>query len=250
MKKVKGFENYQISTQGVLFDEMGKEVRVHRHKNGYFYWILKNNNGKLRQVRAYKVFYNTYGYSLFPRLPDLEGEIWKKVVNHSDYAVSNMGRAKKLVTETELSYCDNGKGYLRITMDSHHYYLHRVVGETFLRPIGKEEEIDHINAIKHDNRVENLRIVTCKENMNNPLTVKNLKKRHNFSTRHYHDGKWIYEKTIEGETICAWRSITDAADYYGVVNSAIGNCLRGRSSQSCGRRWEYVVISDSGDSSC
>lgn len=33
-------------------------------------------------------------------------------------------------------------------------------------------EIDHINTIRDDNRVENLRWVTHKENSNNPITLK------------------------------------------------------------------------------
>ena len=36
-------------------------------------------------------------------------------------------------------------------------------------------EIDHINTVRDDNRLENLRVVTRKENMNNPKTIDALR---------------------------------------------------------------------------
>lgn len=47
---------------------------------------------------------------------------------------------------------------------------HRIVWETFKGVIPDGYEIDHINTIKTDNRLENLRLVTPKENMANPIT--------------------------------------------------------------------------------
>jgi len=49
---------------------------------------------------------------------------------------------------------------------------HRLVYETFNGEIPQGYEIDHINTIRDDNRLENLRCVTHKENSNNPLTIK------------------------------------------------------------------------------
>ena len=48
--------------------------------------------------------------------------------------------------------------------------VHRLVYETFVGEIPQECEIDHINTVSTDNRLENLRCVTHKENVNNPLT--------------------------------------------------------------------------------
>lgn len=46
--------------------------------------------------------------------------------------------------------------------------IHRLVWETFNGEIHQGYEIDHINNIRDDNRLENLRCVTHKENMHNP----------------------------------------------------------------------------------
>ena len=50
-------------------------------------------------------------------------------------------------------------------------YVHRLVWETFNGVIPDGYQIDHINTIRDDNRLENLRCVTRKDNMNNPLTT-------------------------------------------------------------------------------
>ena len=50
--------------------------------------------------------------------------------------------------------------------------VHRLVYETFVGEIPQGYQIDHINTIRDDNRLENLRCVTGKENQNNPLTRK------------------------------------------------------------------------------
>ena len=50
--------------------------------------------------------------------------------------------------------------------------VHRLVYETFVGEISNGYEIDHINTIRDDNRLENLRCVTSYENNNNPLTRK------------------------------------------------------------------------------
>lgn len=52
--------------------------------------------------------------------------------------------------------------------------VHRMVYETFNGVIPQGYEIDHINTIKTDNNLVNLRRVTHKENCNNPLTMKHL----------------------------------------------------------------------------
>lgn len=65
----------------------------------------------------------------------------------------------------------NGK-YKTITTKKGKYYLHRFVYETFVGKIPSCMEIDHIDTNKNNNSLDNLRLATKKENMNNPLTLK------------------------------------------------------------------------------
>ena len=83
------------------------------------------------------------------------------------YEVSNLGRVKV-----------NGK-IIKPGLHNHgnfNYYaigcfdIHRAVAELFIPNPENKPCIDHINTDRLDNRAENLRWVTTKENNNNPLT--------------------------------------------------------------------------------
>lgn len=61
-------------------------------------------------------------------------------------------------------------GYLRLITKYGVRYAHRIIWETFNGDIPKGYELDHINTIRTDNRLENLRCVNRSENMLNPIT--------------------------------------------------------------------------------
>lgn len=56
------------------------------------------------------------------------------------------------------------KGYILITLLGRKYLAHRVIFEMHNGPIPTGMEIDHINGIRNDNRIQNLRLVTSKGN--------------------------------------------------------------------------------------
>lgn len=62
-------------------------------------------------------------------------------------------------------------GYVQMRTKISQNYVHRIIWETFYGEIPEGYQIDHINTIRDDNRLENLRLVSCKENHNNPLTI-------------------------------------------------------------------------------
>ena len=96
-------------------------------------------------------------------------KIYKETRNnrwgHRVYEVSNLGRVK-CNGEIVEPYID--KGYLRINFIK----IHRAVAEMFIPNPENKPYVDHINTDRYDNRAENLRWVTAKENSNNPLTRK------------------------------------------------------------------------------
>lgn len=64
-------------------------------------------------------------------------------------------------------------GYRRISIDDHSFYEHRLA---FLYVTGEwpPQCVDHINRVKHDNRLANLRLVTVAQNGQNiPLRRSN-----------------------------------------------------------------------------
>jgi hypothetical protein len=54
------------------------------------------------------------------------------------------------------------------------FLVHRLVADAFIRPLQKGEQVDHINGVHGDNRVENLRIMGYVEHGRlHPLIVTN-----------------------------------------------------------------------------
>lgn len=71
--------------------------------------------------------------------------------------------------------CDSHNGYKQCgDSKGKNFRVHRAVYETFVGEIPDGYQIDHINTIRDDNRLENLRVATPKENNNNPLTKKHM----------------------------------------------------------------------------
>ena len=108
-------------------------------------------------------------------------EEWRPIKNYEGlYEISNLGRVKSL------NYRRTGKenvlkprkqkkgGYLQIILCKNGMKkmvsVHRLVAEAFIPNPDNKPCIDHINTIRDDNRVENLRWTTYEENMNNELT--------------------------------------------------------------------------------
>lgn len=74
---------------------------------------------------------------------------------------------------------ENGKGYcqhqIKINNRVKSYYTARLIYEAFNGKIPEGLEIDHIDGDPRNNKLENLRAVTHKENMNNPVTKARMK---------------------------------------------------------------------------
>lgn len=61
---------------------------------------------------------------------------------------------------------NNGKDYLVLRIDKHRYYCHRLAW-LYVHGNFSKNNIDHINGIRFDNRISNLREATYSENMQN-----------------------------------------------------------------------------------
>lgn len=159
--------NVKYSTE----DERKQAVKE-RNKNYY----LKNRD-RIRQKT--KDYYESHKTII--TIEPIEGEIWKPIIDWEGlYECSNYGRIKSLWKNKIINGSLDEDGYIKITLTKKDGIQVterkcRLIGKTWIPNPYNKPEIDHINTIRTDDRVSNLRWVTSKENKENPQTIENRK---------------------------------------------------------------------------
>lgn len=151
----------------------------------------------------------------------MKKEIWKDIKGFEGlYQISNKGNIRgfsflKNKKPMVLKKSDNGKGYDIVQLHKgktrKNFYVHRLVAEHFIKPIPAGYVVNHLDYNKKNNSVENLEIVTQKQNIE--YSRHRMKKPHQkgdlFYICHRPSG---YEVTINKKYIGRFKSIEEAKE--------------------------------------
>jgi len=94
------------------------------------------------------------------------GEIWKRVDQRTDYAISSEGLVFSIRRNRILAPSVTSRGYAQIKLGKdHRQSVHRLVALAFVpNPDGKKQ-VNHIDGVKLNNCADNLEWVSQSENM-------------------------------------------------------------------------------------
>lgn len=162
-------------------------------------------------------------------------EIWKDCSYSKNYIVSNRGtvRAKfrGIISGAKTYFRSahtlspgkdkNGYFFVRLSHNNNikQFYIHQLVAEAFIGPCPENRTVDHINRIKTDNRIENLRYATIKQQNDNRILNPAKGSKCNFSKLNENQVKEIRELYTDSN------SINSLAKKYEVNRSTISKII-------------------------
>ena len=177
-------------------------------------------------------------------------EIWKDVEGYEGlYQVSNLGRVKSL----SKNWCHKkeiiliprkiNSGYVFTTLfkngKSKNITIHRLVAKAFIPNPLKKEQVNHINGIKTDNRIENLEWCTREENKIHALITKGELIKSGGRNGNLKTAKKVKVINLKTDEVLIFESVSAGARHVQVDSSSACKCAKGKIRNIGGYRFEY-----------
>ena len=122
-------------------------------------------------------------------------EEFKKIDDYENYEISNMGNVRNTNTNMILKPCKNRDGYLHVCLYKDgirkNFRIHRLIAYAFIPNPENLPEIDHIDQVKTNNSIINLRWVSRSNNNRNKPKKQNSSSKYVGVCFHKARGKYI-----------------------------------------------------------
>lgn len=163
-------------------------------------------------------------------------EVWMNMssIGFPNYSVSSYGNLRNDTNMKLLISKPTPDGYIctRLRTDIEGVVKmtrrHALVARMFLNNPDNLPTVDHINRIRHDNRVENLRWCSRSDQLLNQDRQKANS-----------SGRPVYQLSLEGEIIKRWDKVIDACSTLGLQPPNVSACLNGRQKSAGGFLWKH-----------
>lgn len=126
---------------------------------------------------------------------------WNDVFEYVEGKIFWKDSGKGRKSGAEFGCICNTWGYVIGTLRGRTVRAHRLIWEMHNGPIPNGMQIDHINHIRHDNRIENLRLVSNQENSKNNSMRKNNTSGVTGVCWNKQKGKWMAKIKVDYKTI-------------------------------------------------
>ena len=190
----------------------------------------------------------------------MKEEVWKDIEDYEGYyQISNLGRIKSLERTIEHAKCGIKKvkerimsnttmnnGYEEVILSKYGkkqiMLVHRLVASTFIINTENKSQVNHINGIKTDNRVENLEWVSATENTTHSYRIGLQKPKTNMRWKFGKDNptsKSVVQYSLNMIFIKEYYAVSDAHRETKIPVSDIAKCARGIRKIASGYIWKY-----------
>lgn len=189
-------------------------------------FIVYNFRQKKDTLREFKIEKQTERYipknrmlGISEKVEIINDEIWKDIKGYEcRYQISNKGRVRSLKNNViRIPDCTNGYARIRLAKEKSKRMVHRLVAEAFIPNPSNYPQVNHINGIKTDNRVENLEWCTALGNFTHSVEILG----HNLRNFTYEKAQQIREDVMNGK----YKSIREIARENNVGRDCIVDLL-------------------------
>lgn len=171
-------------------------------------------------------------------------EVWKDIKWYEWlYQVSNLWNVKSFAKSKEwrlLKWRPNDDWYLRVMLCNktieNNFFIHRLVWQAFIENPNNKEQINHINWIKFDNRLENLEWVNNSENQIHSYNI--LWKKRMF-WKDNHKSRWIIQIWLNW-IIKKWESVWMVQRELNIQHQNIIKVCQWKRKTAWWYKWQYV----------